>query len=110
MAFITKGNKIIMDAYDFGLQLPFDISNLEFEENDKIVFELKKSKNSNTIIRKEFSNRSTDKNTFRFFLEFTKNDTENLYPGNYVYYLKHIRDDEVRNTLISGEDFKIKNG
>ena len=110
MAFITKGNKIIMDAYDFGLQLPFDISNLEFEENDKIVFELKKSKNSNIIIRKEFSNRSTDKNTFRFFLEFTKNDAEYLYPGNYVYYLKHIRDDEIRNTLISGEYFKIKNG
>ena len=107
MAFKAKGTKIIMDAYDYGIQIPFDISDLEFEDGDTILFEIKKSKDSGAIISKEYTNESTDTDTFRFFLEFTKKESEQLYPGNYVYYLKHIRDGEVRDTLVSGEDFKI---
>ena len=44
---MPKGNKIIMDAYDYGIQLPFDITGVTFAPTDKMKFELKKSlKNS----------------------------------------------------------------
>lgn len=110
MAFETKGTKIMMDAYDYGLQLPFEISEIDFESNDKILFELKKDKNSGVIVSKEYSNQSTTDGLVRVFLEFTKKESEGLHPGNYVYYLKHIREDQVRDTLVLGEDFQIRNG
>lgn len=108
MAFNIKGNRITMNAYDYGLQLPIDVEEGNFEDNDKMLFELKKSKDSVALISKEYVNALSDTNKFRFFLEFTQQESEELPPGNYVYYIKYIKNGELRDTLVSGEDFKIK--
>lgn len=110
MAFLTKGTKIIMDAYDYGMQLPFDVEGAAFETTDKMLFELKKYETSLPLISKEYSNEIDSTDLFRFFLDFTKKESESLPPGNYVYYLKYVKDGETRDTIISGEDFKIKKG
>lgn len=108
MAFLIKGNRITMDAYDYGLQLPIDVEDGTFEPTDKMLFELKKSKDSVPLISKEYVNVLSDTNLFRFFLEFTEKESLELPPGNYVYYVKYIKNGELRDTLVSGEDFKIK--
>lgn len=108
MAFIIKGSRITMDAYDYGMQLPIDVEEGAFEENDKMRFELKKSKDSMVLISKEYTNALTSTTLFRFFLEFTEKESAEIPPGNYVYYIRYIKDGELRDTLVSGEDFKIK--
>lgn len=108
MAFSSKGESLTLDYLDYGLQIPFEISELDFEEGDKIIFDLKKSKNSGVMFTKEFENQSTEEGIVRIFLEFTKKETESLFPGNYVYYLRHYRDGELRNTIITAQDFKIR--
>lgn len=108
MAFNIKGSRIIMDAHDYGLQLPIDVEDGTFEPEDKMLFELKKSKDSAPLISKEYVNTLSDETMFRFFLEFTKNESAELPPGNYVYYIRYIKNGELQDTLVSGEDFKIK--
>lgn len=108
MAFFSKGESLTLDYLDYGLQIPFEIYELDFEEGDKIVFEVKKSKNSGVIFTKEFENQSTEEGTVVIFLEFTKKESESLFPGNYVYYLRHCRDGEVQNTIITEKDFKVR--
>lgn len=108
MAFNIKGSRITMDAYDYGLQLPIDVEEGTFEAGDKMLFELKKSKDSVALISKEYINTLSDTNLFRFFLEFTEKESAALPPGNYVYYIKYIKNGELRDTLVSGEDFRIK--
>ena len=110
MAFITKGNKIIMDAYDYGIQLPFDITGVTFAPTDKMKFELKKSKDSETLLSKEFSNELDLTNKFRFFLELTQEESRNIAPGNYVYFVRYLKNDVIQDTVVSGEEFKVKNG
>lgn len=110
MAFITKGNKIIMDAYDFGIQLPFDVTGVTFAITDKMRFELKKSKDSDVLLAKEFRNELDSTSKFRFFLQFDQEESSKIAPGNYIYYIKYLRNDEVLDTIVSGEVFQIKNG
>ena len=107
MALVGKGTRITMDYGDYGIQLPFDITDMDYEEGDTILFELRKSAKSGVVMTKEYTNMSTTEGTFRFFLEFTEKESKSLYPGNYVYYLKHMRDGELQDTIVSGENFKI---
>lgn len=108
MAFIAKGTRISMDAYDYGITLPIDVEGTNFEEDDTMLFELKKSSDSNSLIVKEFSNELQSTDLFRFFLEFSKEESESLFPGNYVYYIRYLKDGNVRDTIVDGDDFKIK--
>lgn len=110
MALLSKGTRITMDYGDYGIQLPIDIDGAVFEDTDTMLFELKKSKNSCPIIKKEYTNTSDDNNLFRFFLEFTKKESQAIPPGNYVYYITYLKNGDVRDTIVSGESFKIKNG
>ena len=52
MALEGKGTRITMDYGDYGIQLPIDIDGAVFEDTDTMIFELKKSKNSYPIIKK----------------------------------------------------------
>lgn len=108
MALKAKGNKITMDAYDFGQSIPFEISDIELTNNDTIVFEIRKSKDSGIILSKEYTNENGDGTSFRFFLDFTQKESSMLPPGNYVYYLRHLRNKTLRDTLITAEQFKVK--
>ncbi len=110
MAFQTKGNKIIMDAYDFGIQLPFDVTGITFTPTDKIRFEIKKSKDSESIVTKDFLNELDSTSKFRFFLEFTEDESKKIIPSNYVYFVRYLKNDVVKDTIVSGEEFKVKNG
>lgn len=109
MALKAKGTKITMDAYDFGQILPFELTELSLEPGDQIIFELRKSKDTAPLIIKTYNNENADTTSFQFFLSFTQKETSYLFPGNYVYYLRHLRNGELRDTLVTAEQFKIKN-
>lgn len=108
MALIAKGTRIFMDYADYGITLPIDVEGTDFEATDTMIFELKKSSDSPSIITKEFTNELESTSLFRFFLEFSKKEAESLFPGNYVYYVRYLKDGDVRDTVIDGDDFKIK--
>lgn len=110
MAFNTKGNKIIMDAYDYGIQLPFDITGAAFAPSDKMRFELKKSEDSEVLLTKEFYNELDSASKFRFFLELNQQEANLIPPANYVYYVRYIKEGTVKDTVVSGEVFKVKKG
>lgn len=110
MAFITKGNRIIMDAYDYGVQLPFDVTGITFAPTDKMRFEIKKSKDSETLFTKDYLNELDSTTKFRFFLEFTKEESDKIAPSNYVYFVRYLKNDTVKDTVVSGEDFKVITG
>ena len=105
MAFLAKGNKITMDTYDYGIQLPFDITGDNFQPIDKMRFELRKSKDSENIISKDYLNELDSTSKFRFFLELTKEESALLTPGNYVYYVKYLK----KQKLIQIQFFAVKN-
>lgn len=108
MAINSTVSKITMDAYDFGIQLPFIFSEFPFEEGDKLLFELKKNEYSSPIIEKTFDNDYENMDIFVFSLDFTQKESAKIPPGNYLYYIKLIRNDEVKDTFLSDE-FIIKN-
>ncbi len=110
MALIAKGNKIIMDAYDYGVQLPFDITGAKFNPTDKMRFEIRKSKDSEILLSKDYSNELDSVDKFRFFLELTQEESSKIAPNNYIYYVRYIVEGNVRDTVASGEEFKVKNG
>ena len=113
MAFLAKGNKITMDVYDYGIQLPFDVTGTVFDLTDKMRFELKKSKDSETLISRDYLNELDSTSKFRFFLELTKEEAALISPGNYIYFVKYLKKidgvDKVQNTIAS-DLFKVKNG
>ena len=109
MALLAKGTQITMDYGDYGIQLAIDVEGAIFEDIDTMLFKLKKSKNSRSIIKKEYTNEYNGNNLFRFFLDFTKKESQSIPPGNYVYYIVYLKDGEARHTIVSGESFKIKN-
>ena len=105
----SVNNKIIMSHGDFGSVLPFTITDITLDSNeDKILFEIKKAPNSYTVLSKVYSNKLESLREIQFDLSFTKEETARLPRGSYVYYVRHIRDDELRDTLLEDKLFEVK--
>lgn len=109
MALIAKGNKITMDVNDYGIQLPFDVTGAVFEPFDKMRFELKKSKDSDVLFSRDYLNELDSTSKFRFFLELTQEESSQITQGNYLYFVKYLRNDIILDTIAS-DDFKVRNG
>lgn len=104
----TNNTKINMSHGDYGQIVPFNISGIALDgTQDKILFEIKKASNSYTILSKIYTNKITSLNEFQFDLEFTQKESLLLNRGDYVYYLKHIRDNELQDTIIEAEPFIV---
>lgn len=109
MALFAKGNKITMDVNDYGIQLPIDVTGATFALTDKMRFEIKKSKDSDVLFSKDYLNELDNSSKFRFFFELTQEESIQFSPGNYIYFVKYVKDDIVRDT-IGSDDFKVRNG
>lgn len=106
---ISKGKKIIMDEYDFGLDLPFKLSG-DVLATDKIVFTIKKQYEDEVIIKKEYEELTEEEGKFVFVLTFTEEETHLIPRGKYNYIIQQCRDCELHNTVESGGEFVVKKG
>ena len=107
MALIAEGRKILMNKGDYGIDLPFTMTNFQFEPNDKFLFSITKNGGAK-VLEKEYTNLTGDMSRFAFALSFTKEESAKLDKGVYTYSLIFLRDDaNVRATVIANEDFRV---
>ena len=108
MALTSEGRKILMNTGDYGVDLPFKMSNFKFEPNDKFLFIITKNNGTTKILEKEYKNLTGDMSQFAFALSFTKEESAKLNKGLYGYDLIFIRENEsIRSTVIANEDFRV---
>ena len=75
----SDGKTIIMNEYDYGLDLPFKLSG-DVLITDKIVFSIKKNiYQEEKIIRKEFNDLANEDGKIVFVLSFTEDETKLLH-------------------------------
>ena len=83
----SDGKTIIMNEYDYGLDLPFKLSG-DVLWADKIVFSIKKNiYQEEKIIRKEFNDLVNEDEKIVFVLSFTEDEIKLLPSGNYIYMI-----------------------
>lgn len=106
-----EDNKIIMDEYDYGLALPVRLSG-DVKADDKFIFIIKKTLYSKSeVLKKEYTGFETDEEGKLYFnLNFTKEDSDLLKEGKYVYFLKQCRKCQVHNTIVREGTFIVEKG
>lgn len=108
MALLAEGRKIRMNKGDYGIDLPFTITQFNFQPNDKVLFILKSNNSTSTLLEKTYTNLKDDTNKFSFALSFTEDESKKLDKGVYSYSLVFLReDDKIRSTIVSNEEFKV---
>lgn len=100
----TKDKKILMTEGDFGLSLPITITGGEISNEEEIKFSIKKINGEEIIEPKIYSN--INENCFN--LVFTKEESELLKKGIYLYYLDWYKNDEFLGNVINGEIFEVE--
>lgn len=86
---IESGKYIVFTAGDYGQSFPVNIEGLDIEDSDTIIF-------SCGDLVKEYTNESDN----CILITFTKDESEALKPGTYVWKLKLKREDAIV-TLVS---------
>ena len=105
-----ENNKIIMDENDYGLELPFNLSG-DVNAKDKIVFIIKENLClKQHILKKEYENCKYEDGVLSFNLSFTKEESELLHEGKYVYVLKQYRGESFLNTIKKDGIFEVEKG
>ena len=105
-----ENGKITMDEYDYGLALPIKLDG-DVKPTDKFIFIIKKTLYSkNEVIKKEYTELEEKDGKLCFNLSFTKEDSELLKEGKYIYFLKQCRDCQVHNTIIRDGIFEVEKG
>lgn len=114
----VSGQTIKMTKGDYGIDLPITINGVTFSAQDSVLFTLKTkefcddmcecypgkpNKSDSTIITKSYSNISN--NTIN--LSFTKEESDKLYPGDYLYSLDWYQDGLFLCNIIPAADFKV---
>lgn len=104
-----EGKKVIMDEYDFGLDLPFKLSG-DVLATDKIVFTIKKQYEDEVIIKKEYRELTEEEGKFVFVLTFTEEEAKLIPRGKYIYIIQQCRNCELHNTVVNDGEFVVKKG
>jgi hypothetical protein len=104
-----EGKKIIMDEYDYGLDLPFRLSG-DILATDKIVFTIRKQYEDKVIIRKEYRELKEEDGKLVFVLNFTEEEAQLIPHGKYTYIIQQCRGCELHNTVESEGEFVVKKG
>ena len=109
MALKSEGRKILMNVGDFGVDLPFTMTGIQFEPDDKFLIIITKNNNAVKVIEKEYTNLAGGYLTqFSFVLSFTEEESAKLPKGVYNYTLIFLRESEnIRNTVVSNEEFRV---
>ncbi len=108
---VTSKN-IIMNEYDYGLDLPFYLSG-DILKTDKIIFSIKKSIYQEVdIITKEYTGDDfkEEEKKLIFNLSFTKEESAKLPAGKYIYIIQQCRGCELHNTIVADGVFEVRKG
>ena len=100
----AENKKIMMTEGDFGLSLPITISGAEISNDEVIEFFIKNNNGDEVIKSKKYNN--INNNTFD--LVFTKEESNLLKKGIYLYYLDWYKDNEFLGNIINGEVFEVE--
>lgn len=96
---------ILMDAGDWGAELPFELSG-DVEATDTFVFCLAAGITEPSLLVKTLT--LTKDNLC--FLSFTETESAALPAGTYRWSLKQFRDGQLLNTVVSSRLFEIQKG
>lgn len=99
----TENKKIIMVEGDFGLALPITITGTEIASDETIKFIIENIGNT-TIMTKEYKNITN--NTFD--LTFTKEESDLLKKGKYIYTIDWLKDNVFLGNVINNEIFEVE--
>lgn len=105
----AEGKKIIMDEYDYGLDLPFKLSG-DVLVTDKIVFSIKKQYEDEVIIKKEYMGLTEEEGKLVFILTFTEEEAKLIPRGKYTYVIQQCRECKLHNTVESSGEFVVRKG
>jgi hypothetical protein len=97
-----ENNKISMTKGDYGIALPITITGIEIESGEQIIFYLKKT-NNEEVLKKTFENLKD--NTFD--LEFTKEESERLEIGTYLYNIDWYKENVFLGNIVKNEIFEV---
>ena len=105
-----EGKKILMDEYNYGIDLPITLSG-NVLATDKIVFSVKKTScKDEKIIKKEFTNLKEEDGKKVFVLSFTQEESKLIPCGKYVYLIHQCRGCELHNTIVNDGEFIVYKG
>lgn len=96
-------NSIQMTEGDFGIQLPITITGPSFTADDEIKLTIKDAINGTTVLEKDFSD--IQNNTIR--LELTREESELIPVGGYVYSLDWFQTGHFLCNIIPASSFKV---
>lgn len=99
----VRDNTIEMTEGDFGVDLPITVSGVTLAQGDTVKFTVKPFPNGEAIIEKTFD--TFQNNTV--ILSVTKQETELLSVGNYVYILDWFQNGNFMCNLIRNARFKV---
>ena len=100
---VVNGQDLKMTEGDYGLELPVTISGATIAAQDEIKLTIKKARNGETLIEKNFS--SVLNNTVN--LELTQAESALLSVGTYVYVLDWYQNGAFMCNIIPCASFKV---
>ena len=103
--FNTNGLNIEMFEGDYGERLPINVEKGEILEGDILKMIIKTPRHEE-IVNKQIELSEDD--SFIFFL--TKEESESLTKGTYLWSLKQFREGYLIDTLTANNLFKVKRG
>lgn len=101
----VNGENVKMIEGDFGFELPFTFNDIVISPQDDIKLEIKKEKDDDAILTFIFSD--IQNNEIKLLL--TKNDSEKLSVGNYLYTIDWYQGESFLGNIINGALFKVAN-
>lgn len=108
----NSGTTIYMDEKNYGLGLPITILNQDkfIEPTDTVLLGIKQSiYTDELILKKTFTDLQADEEgNFVIILDFTKEESEQLTKGEYVYFIDVFRDGVYLDTKLKGATFIVE--
>lgn len=98
-----KQNIISMCEGDYGIRLTITVRGATLSDADTLKFTVKRSRNGDVLVEKEFS--AVDENSIE--LEFTAEESARLPVGTYVYVLDWYQNGIFLCNLIPSAVFKV---
>ncbi len=100
-------NNISMSETDFGQPIPLTFEG-DILSTDVIKFSIKENFYSEELVLKEFEDLQVEDGICNFNLTFTKDDTDKLKNGDYLYGIALYRNDELKCNIVDSAKFKVK--
>ena len=105
----NKKNKnstdLVMDEGDFGVEIDIGIYGVSISSSDTIRITVRKEKNGDIVVEKEYTNIPDDDT---ISLSWTEAETALLTPGTYVYCLDWYRDGVFMYCIVNNSKLQVR--